>query len=100
MQSQKSEEFKIVDIMRMIMAVFVVILHANIFKADGTRLESYINGVFIQLAVPFFFVVSGFFFSKKFFLENGNTERIKTIQRQFCKKLLPPLIMWGVWISG
>lgn len=59
------QEFAAIDVCRLVFAVLVVALHLNPFTDISPQAEYMVGEIFARLAVPFFFLTSGFFFQKK-----------------------------------
>lgn len=55
----------LIDTMRVVAAVFVVAIHTAPFQESSELLSYFVTNVLGRLAVPFFFVLSGYFFFKK-----------------------------------
>lgn len=61
---QMKKNYPILDFARLYCAFLVVVLHSFEIPVEGT-VWSFLCGCFFEQSVPFFFVVSGFFFAKK-----------------------------------
>lgn len=86
-----------IDLAKFICAVFVVAIHVPPFgSTDGSTLFSYFN-FFIQdylarIAVPFFFITSGYFLFKKTDLNNFDIKPAK----QYVLKLIKLYLIWSL----
>ena len=78
-----------IDLWKFIFAFAVISLHANPFASLSPTLNWYIESLFTRLAVPFFYVTSGFFISLK--LKKYGLGVLKTYRLN----LLPKLLFWG-----
>lgn len=58
-------ENKSINLMRWLMAIGVIIIHSELFKPINFTLYTLINNGLCRLAVPFFFITSGYFFYHK-----------------------------------
>lgn len=70
------------DIMKFILSIFVVLIHAEV--------DIHILTPFLRMAVPLFFITSSYFFFRNFHLSN---DRKKTMQI-FLKR---NMILYGIW---
>ncbi len=95
-----SKNYNGIDLMKFICAIMVFVIHISPFTAamggEVSTVEYYINfglqaGV-CRLAVPFYFVCSGFFLFRK--MDSGlvDTEKVKT----YCFKIFRLIGMWSV----
>lgn len=70
-----------IDLVKFICSLLVVIIHTAPFSSDLMPYGDYLNVFFTQyicrLAVPFFFVSSGFLLFNKLEIHNPNSDRIK-----------------------
>lgn len=62
--------YNLLDIIRVYEAVLVVIIHVGFTPGDG--LPELLNKCITGQAVPFFFITSGFFFSRKYIKSDTN----------------------------
>ena len=74
------------------MAILVVALHARPFMDISADLDYYISGVLSRLAVPYFFMVSGFFLFSKMPIGKISWERIK----RYCIRLGKIFLAWTI----
>jgi len=91
---EKTERIESVDVFRLIAIIAVIMVHTSPFEArfDGTT-SGYIFGLFrplIQFAVPFFFVISGFFWGVK-------VNRGTPIVQSFLKTANRLVLIFIVW---
>lgn len=108
MLSLVQKEYKILDVMKFVMAIVVVAIH--------TRPEMSFSSLFVirlfesvySIAVPFFFMASGFLLFRKISLplnEDGE-QRIKSYLKRMCRLYLVwtiiylPLTIYGFYIDG
>ncbi len=90
----EQKTYPAIDILKFVFAITVVALHTNLIPNSKTEYVPYIfTGIFLRLAVPFFFVVSGYFLVDKLFSENK--EKYFEIIKNYSIKLLFPLIIYG-----
>lgn len=86
-----------IDIVKFLCAIMVFIIHVPPFQGEISELEKYINWglqhCFCRIAVPFYFVSSGFFLFRKMSLHEINVEAVKS----YCFKILRFLGTWTVF---
>lgn len=94
---------KTIDVLRPLMAVMVVGLHVRPFYADGT--ETFFTGIYeasvitifrvlFSIAVPVFFLISGYLFFNK--LEDWDSDVWKSKLKKRIGTLLVPYLLWNV----
>lgn len=96
-----------VDLGRMIMALAVVLIHINFISIESRYFILRLIASFVDFAVPFFFIASGFFLERKVTV---NRTRINVILLDFLKKnitiyliwtlLYLPLTIYGLYTEG
>ncbi|MCQ2249768.1 MAG: acyltransferase [Bacteroidales bacterium] len=82
-----------IDIGKFIACFLIVILHCNVlehFDSDWSQFA--ITNIFMRIAVPFFFVTSGYFLGKK--MQSGADP--KSIVINYCRRLLFPLVVFSI----
>lgn len=84
--------FHYFDIFKFIFAIFVIAIHTNLLKGDYSNIAWYVSHGLFRIAVPSFFVISGFFYGKKIY-QKTDAER-KEITKSYIKKLLIPFFFW------
>lgn len=77
-----------IDIMKFILSLFVIMIHVNPFT--GT-MNFIVWGVISRLAVPFFFLLSGYFLSKK--IDNRRTDSGEIVF-EFLTRISKRYIFW------
>lgn len=55
------KQYNSIDLFKFLFAVVVVMIHTTPFKNASETFSYYFSNTFCNLAVPFFFVASGFF---------------------------------------
>lgn len=89
-----SKRYDAIDLCKLFCALLVAMIHAN---ATGDTFSYFFVGAFSQQAVPFFFIVSGFFFSNKLIACKNDTEA-KSITLTYIKKNFLLYMAWQlVW---
>ena len=83
------KNYTLIDYAKLFFAVCIVVIHTDVFLS--TRLSSWmiLHGI-SRLAVPFFFITSGFFFGKKLL----KSKNIKQDLVKYCKRLFVPFCFW------
>lgn len=87
----EKNKYEMIDILKFIFAIFVVGIHTHIMSNPENTYQWYILHIFFRMAVPFFFISSGFLFGKKYI---KNKENLKEISKMQIKRLLIPFIFW------
>ena len=88
-------KYELIDIMKFICAIFVIIIHSGIVKYESGTTQWYTINILLRIAVPFFFVASGFLFGKKY-LDNKGKLKENSIKQ--IKRLIIPYIFWIIII--
>lgn len=81
-----------IDIFKFLFAVCIVALHTNALNFLPDMANYMITKILFRVAVPFFFVASGFFLGEK--LLHAPKEQYPHIIRTYCLRLLKPLIVF------
>lgn len=79
------KNYDLVDVSKLLLAIFVVSIHAGVPVA----------GWLGRLAVPYFFIISGYFYFKKYNLLNDRTLKIKSFI-SYSKRIAMLLAVWDV----
>jgi len=90
-ESSKRKRYELIDIFKFICAIFVVGIHSEIIKDPNIDANWYILNMVFRIAVPFFFVTSGFLFGKKYYKDEEN---LKNITKKQIKGLAIPFVFW------
>lgn len=92
------EEDSAIDLFRVIFAVCVVAIHSSmLLKRNMNNIIAwYVMHLICRMAVPFFFVVSGYFFGKSYIPAYDKREKIY----HYVRKNLPYVIFWGIFVGG
>lgn len=91
----EKDNYELIDIMKFVCAIFVIAIHSGIVKYESGTTQWYIINVLLRLAVPFFFIASGFLFGKKYLY---NKEKLKENSIKQVKRLIKPYIFWVIII--
>lgn len=89
-----SENYNILDLSKFVFAFAVIAIHTHICCNSKQVIVEIINQT-LQYAVPFFFVVSGYFLGKKLFLAETATEE-NLIYRKYLKRIAYMYIIWSI----
>ena len=84
--NQAVEQFPVVDILKFIFAILIMCLHGNIF--GGSTFGVFFERIVVRLAVPFFFVSSGFFYGRKVYTKKNPDVITKRYILRLAEKLL------------
>lgn len=91
--------YYIFDIAKFIAAIFVVMIHCSLFYDMSEVLNFIIVKLICALAVPFFFITSGYFFYRGIEFENlkikNSKENIKRLKKNI-KRLLLRYCIWTI----
>lgn len=89
-QAKQKENYFIVDVLKLFFSFCIVALHTKLFANEFPTLHWYCSHIVFRIAVPFFFISSGYFFCKK--VKNSKNPII--ILKNTLKRLLPLFIFW------
>lgn len=82
------KQFDSIDLVKFIAAIFIVLLHSELFSGISDPLHLFIGSGVTRLCVPFFFVASAFFYFRK----PVNLENTK----HYCSRLLILYLAWFI----
>ena len=85
----KIKQYDAINIMKVICSIFVIGFHCNPFNRISVRVEFILNNFIFNIAVPFFFVCSGYFFWEKY-----KTDKIYI--KSYLKRLLKIYLIWSM----
>lgn len=88
------KQYTAIDIFKFIFAICVVGIHAGIMQDADSSVQWIIFNMLFRLAVPFFFVCSGFFLGLKLYQNNITIEEGKTFIIKYIKRLSVPFLFW------
>lgn len=84
-----------IDFLKLVMSIMVVGIHTHIEKyIQSVQGQFYFVSAILRLAVPFFFVVSGYYLGKKFW--NKDAIERKSVLRVYVKNLIVPFLFWSI----
>ena len=86
-------QYKGIDILKFIMALFVVILHTHPLYKINDGLNFLTADVMARTAVPFFFAVTGFLLQKKIGSENAST---REVVGRYMRKIISLYFIWTI----
>ena len=96
-QTAGPTNYQAMDVMRCVMAMLVVALHSQPLSQIWPRVDLFIVEVLGRLAVPFFFLASGFFFFRKIEHSNGKMLRESADPGRLKTYLVRLLRMYAIW---
>ena len=79
-----------VDLLKFIFCIFIIALHTKVIDLLPER-YFFIN-VFVRVAVPYFFVASGYYLRKKYL--NSSPNQYKDVLLSYEKRLLFPYVFF------
>ena len=85
--------YKLVDLAKLLFALFVVAIHTNIFQNNHRIIPYILNYALFRLAVPFFFVCSGYFLGCKINKIDNIIEK-KAIIKKYIVRLSIMFVFW------
>lgn len=86
----KIQSYNAVDLMKVIAAIMVVNLHIGMLNTYSMEIDYYLKAI-CRIAVPFFFMTSGFFLYRKI---NRNPNQERNLIRQFIIRILKLYCFW------
>lgn len=86
---KKQQRNEAVDIFRVICAFLVIIGHTRLFMNINSNLDFFLTNVLLRIAVPFFFIVSGYFFYSNMKINNN-------YYKGYIKKIIISYVPWQV----
>ena len=87
-----------IDLVKYIFANMIILIHAQIFLDTNYTLYSITSQGIARLAVPFFFICSGYFFTKKVVLNKETNSYIKHLLKILFVFLLLELFIYAIQI--
>ncbi len=91
--NNRKESFDIVDICKFLLCICVIALHSNALGFLPKNVQYFIEKLIFRVAVPYFFIASGFFLGRK--LKTGGCTYWQII-KNYCKRLLKPFIVFSI----
>lgn len=88
-----SKNYNSIDLFKFICALLIIIAHANPFDDYSKILSFGVRNIVCVIAVPFFFVASGFLCFRKVELLEG--EEKKNYIKKFLKRILLMYLLWS-----
>lgn len=87
-QNTAAEVFPAIDILKFFFAILIMCLHGDLF--DGSLYGLYFEKLVVRLAVPFFFIASGFFYGRKIYAKNN----LESITKNYISRLAMKLLIF------
>lgn len=94
--AQQKFNFPVIDILKLFFSLCVVCIHAWLYTKLPAPFDYYVEKGLLRLAVPFFFVASGFFLAAKYERQAYDSACAKKITIAYTKNLLPYLLVFNV----
>lgn len=82
-----------IDIMRLICAILVISIHTRSCVDISANIDFWVNDFIARIAVPFFFITSGYYFYDKY--TNDNKYLVK-----YLKNIISIYIIWSIFYIG
>ncbi|MBE6794735.1 MAG: acyltransferase [Ruminococcaceae bacterium] len=93
----QSKSMSAIDLTKFIFAILVVSIHTNPLEAYTEFGNWFLIDVVAGLAVPFFFMASGYFLFSKLIYENGKIKKCKENFSRFKKYYLRIFLLYFIW---
>lgn len=87
---KNKEQYFIIDVLKLMFSFCIIALHTNLFLKEYPTLYWYSSHVIWRIAVPFFFITSGYFFCKKI----KSSQHPKEVLKHTIKRLTILLSFW------
>jgi surface polysaccharide O-acyltransferase-like enzyme len=84
---------KTIDFLKLFFSLCVISLHCDMLSNINPDMKFFITQGIFRLAVPFFFVASGYFLGSKII---RNPENMNFIYKKYIKRLLMPLVFFSL----
>lgn len=88
-------KYNSLDICKILMAICVVAIHTRPLEHCTTIIVNNIYDSFVRMAVPFFFLSSGFLLAQKFESSYTSQKNIDTV-RKYLRKIINMYVVWTV----
>jgi len=86
------DNYWLIDVIKFVFAILIVILHSKLYYVCPEELQYWIEKGLLRLAVPFFFLSSGFFLGKR--INNKQATDIKPYIVKYSKRMLLILVVF------
>lgn len=93
-QEAKSEYFSGIDLMKFLCAILVVAIHVQPFRDVDKILNFVLTNYITRIAVPFYFVTSGYFLFRRVGIEKHNF--VPLIAKAYVYKIMKLYIIWTI----
>ena len=90
-----SEDFAIFDVLKLILAFFVVCIHTGIGAVTSETELYFVQGLF-RVAVPTFFFLAGYFLFRKFPKEKVLGEKSRETIKKYFYRIFFMYVIWSV----
>ena len=88
------KQYPAIDIAKFIFCLCIVAIHTGLTLCIPDPVGYVINKAICRVAVPFFFITSGFLFQKNLPVADNNKELLLHCIRKYCNRLLKILIFF------
>ncbi len=95
---ERRKEYKSLDVFKFIFALFVVMIHAKPFMDISETMNWFISNTIFNLAVPFFFITSGFLIFEKLKYIDTYEEKKFAIKKYVIRLLKMYCIYSIIWL--
>ncbi len=92
-EAESKMTFKGIDLMKFVCIFFVICIHTDPFLNFNTDIAFILKNILSRVAVPFYFMAAGFFFTRK--IISINDEKLN--KKYFIKYITKVLIVYLLW---
>lgn len=93
MKKEKMVDYNNIDVFKFMFSIVVVMIHTKPIETISETISWYFSNTFCNLAVPFFFIASGFLFFNKL---DGDKEHEKQKLKRYATHLLRMYVVWCI----
>ena len=86
--------YSAVDLLKFVFCIFIIALHTHAMSVFSESVEFYSTRILFRLAVPYFFVTSGFFLRRKY--RQVENQEYRGVLFGYVKRLLYPYVIFSV----
>lgn len=89
--NMNNSKYGYIDIFKFIFSICIIAIHTGLLYDTNPTINWYLTHMILRLAVPFFFITSGFFYGRKLLKSKS---KIDDTTKSYIKRLLYPMIFW------
>ena len=88
---KNTKSYELLDIFKFIFCIMIIGIHTDLLNYFSSNTNWYVMHLLFRLAVPFFFITSGFLYGSKILKKDAD---ISPITKKYLIRLIIPLIFW------